>query len=716
MQSEEWKMKTPMLRQALLFGIALAILLAGAFFPTAAINKFSWRGAIISGRDGHFGNDAGIAQLKTFMDKMEGLGYNILYHDCGSNLALKNNKPGMRDNLNAVLQYAQSKGIKYVPISQGQLSPSREDSTVVEAFPSKGTPFVVSGGKALVKIDSSLQLPNLGFEDGFNGWRNPFRREGFFSIDSTVKFEGKASLRCKDPNMGKLIRIERSFAVTPFRRYELSMQVKTSGGIQNVDPTMNPLLQDVGFAVHSGMGIYLYNNREKQGVRPRMNWKMIKGQFSSLNYSRVTMYVRVTCEIRKAFNGTVWFDDIQIREVGLSNIVRRASLPIKVATAKGELLTEGADYVVGNQELIIPSGSRAREGDVLSVDWYAYANPSFNLAETAFCSERAWDLVRWRIALEDDWYGVGRPVHMKYNEWKAPGWDPACIQRYNINVAGSGPYTGSVCRITEQLYREANCNREVTTWNDYLDPYHNSKPVFHTSHGGNARSGFQISQQIIVQNWCGGDSTQKYKSLLYFAGLDPRKFFDPLTGDSIAKTTRQRQILNCGFYGAWKHWLPALNKAERENGLPDGAVIGIIYMSFHGPLTYDKMDIMADSCRAQGRWLTGPVPLPPAAPGCPATDPAVGIAPAAAKASAPKTMLSTQSNGMIRFTLSQNADVRLQLVDVLGRVVKTLVNKRQRMGRHDAKLPQKGVSAGVYFVNLDVDNGVSQITRKMVLF
>ncbi|MGB8656242.1 MAG: FlgD immunoglobulin-like domain containing protein [Candidatus Zixiibacteriota bacterium] len=72
----------------------------------------------------------------------------------------------------------------------------------------------------------------------------------------------------------------------------------------------------------------------------------------------------------------------------------------------------------------------------------------------------------------------------------------------------------------------------------------------------------------------------------------------------------------------------------------------------------------------------------------------------------------------IRYTLHRPAEVSVQLYNLLGQKIRTLVNERQMPGSHsvawDGKNTEgKPVSSGIYFYKVEV-NGVSQ-TKKMVL-
>ncbi|MFQ3608888.1 MAG: FG-GAP-like repeat-containing protein [Chloroherpetonaceae bacterium] len=74
----------------------------------------------------------------------------------------------------------------------------------------------------------------------------------------------------------------------------------------------------------------------------------------------------------------------------------------------------------------------------------------------------------------------------------------------------------------------------------------------------------------------------------------------------------------------------------------------------------------------------------------------------------------------IRYELPVPSEVKLEVFDVLGRKVATLVNARMAAGQYDATLNASGLSSGVYFYRLEVRPSGSQVgtfveTKKMML-
>jgi hypothetical protein len=68
---------------------------------------------------------------------------------------------------------------------------------------------------------------------------------------------------------------------------------------------------------------------------------------------------------------------------------------------------------------------------------------------------------------------------------------------------------------------------------------------------------------------------------------------------------------------------------------------------------------------------------------------------------------------LIKYKLAADSHVALQVYDVLGRLVKTLVNEDQRMGNYLVKFNGTGYTSGVYFYRLKA--GSYSVTKKMLL-
>ena len=83
----------------------------------------------------------------------------------------------------------------------------------------------------------------------------------------------------------------------------------------------------------------------------------------------------------------------------------------------------------------------------------------------------------------------------------------------------------------------------------------------------------------------------------------------------------------------------------------------------------------------------------------------------AAQLKRPQTPL--RPGGSIRFDLARAAHVRVEIVDMEGRAVETLVDERRTAGEHAAVWTADGCESGVYCCVLSVDGDSAR--RKVVL-
>jgi hypothetical protein len=67
----------------------------------------------------------------------------------------------------------------------------------------------------------------------------------------------------------------------------------------------------------------------------------------------------------------------------------------------------------------------------------------------------------------------------------------------------------------------------------------------------------------------------------------------------------------------------------------------------------------------------------------------------------------------IQFSVETNSKTSLQIFDITGRLVETLVNENLEPGYHEITWNATNVSSGVYIYKLTTDAG--QLTRKMIL-
>lgn len=683
-------------------GWVLVIALCAALISgnsATAKNIFDWRFVLYPSLP--IGGDAGMEKMNTLMDEMRDLGYNCMLID--GPWMRKLHKPtvmGYRKRVGPFLAEAKKRGIEIIPMSQGQHGTTYQDQNLREALPTKGTPFIVAAGEAKAKGDPAVVLRNADFENplGAGNWVGGGKH---FRIASETRpgSSGKSCLRCDSPD-GNSRLVKQIVKVKPYRTYELSVwaKAKVVKPLKGSDPTGGTF-----FTVMSAKQPWLLKDRDWRGISRNGQWKEIKQKFNSLANTEVT--IRLNATDYAYFEGTVWFDDAKIREVGLYETSPHPSMPVVVKTKTGTILKPGADYVVHEERLTIPAGSAAKDGEELIVDWATTATVMHTVAEATLCYDNVWDGMRQQIRLQDEWFDNPRARLMKYSEWRLGGWDPTCIEQYDISRKGSGPYWAGTANKTAQLYREANSNRVSLIFSDNFNPYHSSSPKGYVINGGNLGSGHLLDPNIIVCNWWAGGNA--VGTLKYFAGIDPKEH-----GIWGKKTTVHRQILSCNG-GAWVPRLRDLAIAEKE-GLKDGTVIGIGYQTYtvNIDLFFKNIGPLAAAAKAAGRWGTGPLNLPAAS-----TNPVNN--PARYKGtSLTKAIDVSRAVRRFEFTVPKNENVELAVFDLQGKRVVAILDEHMAANTYERHLDVSKLAPGMYFVTLAVSaaNGPRRITQKMLLF
>lgn len=640
------------------------------------------------------------AQLYPLADRAADAGYNGIllrgwYHDLDVNPQIQKGKP----ELVAFKAHCDAKGLALTPVGLYQGEVAIEDSSQAEAFPVKGTKFVVSGGMATAVADPEATIENGGFEE-FSGhkpsnWQVMGAAPGVnFFIDEVAKRSGKASIRIEDPKSYTRVS-QRVTNLRPFRAYELKIWLKTEDytdhrklGFVVRGPTRTLLhRRDVGLA-RWGAG------RNMSGFRPYTI------DFNSLECS--SAYVDVLITERKA-TGKVWVDDVSIREVGLYETIRRPSCPVVVRSEDGKTIySEGKDYAVTTgtvlcnncseepQKLTIPAGSGIVDGQVLRVDWFQHANVETWRATTSFNSFKAWDMTANDIKTTDSLFGTPRSYYVFYDEWRDACWDPVCQATY----PNAGEYMGWTIARTTALLQWANNNREVITVNDMYDPYHNALKKYGMTWNGTLNSWKHMPDSLVILNWRPGGrpidgEDVTLKSMKFFAGLDPKY-----------PGVNCRQILSVTFAPSQAQgWENQLTIGEQQ-GLT--GVIGAAYVTWSGDFT--GIEPTAQVFKDAGRWGKGPIPFPP-----------VGIEPQMDLSSGSNLNLGfKQASRTVRFSLPQNGHVRLRVADVLGRTHTIISRRAHKAGQYRVSLEEISLSCGVYFIILDVGElGIAR--RKIVI-
>lgn len=705
--------------------VSLATLsIAGLIFQAHGKNVFSRRGYLIHGMPNRSSDQAKFSEMAK---RAAAAGYNQVFHnDPGILLASVRNNPATvaayTEGFKKWKAECEQLGIQLLPAALGQSDPVRYDLEYAEAIPVRGTPFVVIGNQANVPVDPTIVVRNAGFEilnasnENLVGqWRLTGGAPGTHAfVDQTQKRPGSSgtkSVMWKDPPNSFLT--QRGIAVKPGRAYVVSVWIKTQNFVQARWLT-------VKVSGLTGSKNTLLSNRYSMGISQTQSWKRHEFDFNSVGNS--TVEVQVVYRSKKTTTGRVWFDDLEVREVGLFEPMRRPSLPIVVKSKDGTLYAEGKDYEIqGNWDniidqhfsLTIPAGSQIKDGEQLLVDWYQFGDMVSTNSSASFCSNGAWDLVRNQANLICKGFGSPFGWIMKHSEWRLANWDPACASTYEMSSAAE--YMGGVSRMTADILREAAGNPDIEPYvlNDNYDPYHNGKTNYYLVNGSPFGAWNFLDPKSIIINW---NVHHHLASALFYAGLDSvytalhnkRNPLNPKPVYKINVPLRQIISVNEGYVTPW---LATLDSAE-EMGLPSDAIPGIKFETWTN--NWAGLESMAEECKAAGRWAEG---LP--------TD--IGLFSAIRGKEQDRHIGGdrkikqdlTVSGASLRYHLSRNAWAKVVVRNLLGQQVWLHATRGNESGVHRIRLDHLGLAKGVYFADLEIQaaNGlITCTTKRLAIF
>ncbi|HVT11473.1 MAG TPA: carbohydrate binding domain-containing protein [Fimbriimonadaceae bacterium] len=401
-----------------------------------------------------------------------------------------------------------------VGYAEGMLS---NDPNLVEGQPVKNATFVVHGGEAQLQPSPDETYKNGGIEEANGdrlagmGFQDGIGTTTF--VDTQVKRSGKQSLRMTDPKGNG--RIVQEIKVTAHRQYHVSAWIKTQDfdrpgnfAIRVFDPQMKNL-----------------TTQEVQ-IQPTQDWKQVDVTFNSADSSVARIYMGVW----DGNKGSLWIDDVKLEEVGLLNVIRRDSCPVRVRSQDGTLYKEGVDYAPisdprmgtvpwpGAFEVYHPAppikilpGSKIKEGQTLLVD-FDHALITVDHQVAICMSDPKTYAVEQDEAKRVEALFHPRGFFMSHDEIRAGNWDDAC-QAHGLDA---GPLLAENASKSVQAIEKAHPGAEVYVWSDMFDPFHNAHKDYYNVRGDLAGSWKGLPKSTIIVDWY---YDARMKDMPFFADL-----------------------------------------------------------------------------------------------------------------------------------------------------------------------------------------------------
>lgn len=440
------------------------------------------------------------------------------------------------------------------------------DRNYVEGVLSKDALFVAENGTATLKQDNPTRLNNADFENAngnhFAGWAFQDDEGVTTFADHETTHGGKTSLRMENigKNPDRHCRIEQPLKLQPHRQYHISLWIKTEN-MSPADPEVKILTKGTGRQI----SWQTFHTDKTQ------DWKRYDLVFNSLENTEGLLYLGSW----NGKDGKVWWDDVQIEEIGLVNVLRRPGTPITVRGENGTAYQEGQDYApVADPQLNpwrayheapaihLTPNTRIKSGERLRVSYY---HPIIIYEDRlTSCLSEPKIFADWREEVKQ----ANALLHpaaffMSHDELRVINQCALCQSKHET----PGQLLAENVHKAAQIIRDIRPDAEIWVWNDMFDPMHNAVDNFYAVNGSLAGSWKGLDKDVGIVNWNGG---KMGKNSPFFANLG------------------LRQILS-GYYDGDEDGSGIQKWIDATKTVP--GVVGAMYTTWED--RYDAMDVWA---------------------------------------------------------------------------------------------------------------------------
>lgn len=457
-------------------------------------------------------------------------------------------------------QAAKKNGLDLIAIVMG----GSRDRNYVEGVLSKDALFVARAGTVAFQPDNPTLVKNSDFEDvsgnHFNGWA--FQdSEGVSTVaDHAVVHGGKTSLRMENvaQNPGQHCRIMQTIALQPHRQYHVSFWVKTQELAGGFSPEVKVLAAD-------GQNSISFQTFHCDATQ---DWKHYDLAFNSRDNVTGGLYLGTW----GGTTGKMWWDDFQIEEIGLVNVLRRPGCPVTVRAENGTTYEEGRDFekIVDPQlhpyiayheppQVRLTPATRIREGERLRVSYY---HPIIIYEDRlTSCLSEPKIFADWR----DEVVQANKLLHpaaffMSHDELRVINQCALCQSRHMT----PGQLLAWNVHKAAGIIRAIRPDAEIWVWSDMFDPLHNATDHFYAVNGSLKGSWKGLDKDVGIVNWHGG---LMGKNSPFFASLGLRQILSGYydgdeNGSAIAQwlaNTKSVPGITGAMYTTWQDRYDAMD-------------------------------------------------------------------------------------------------------------------------------------------------------------
>jgi len=476
----------------------------------------------------------------------------------------------VRSKLKEIRKIARAHGLDVVPTAFGVGGPW-DIMYYKDELVHYGAGYLVDG--ALFEVvdpgDRAIHVPHVDFAYGFDDTEYG---QSFYTIDTgdsvvysiglgevgTSSFPdlevGKTappSLRVENPQGLAYFRVFCNNLI-PRRQYKLSFWIKTEG----IDSTE----LGVGAAIWSDPYRWYGFCKEEYTIEPTSDWQKIEFGFNSMSFDSVI----IVAAVNDVTTGKVWFDDVEFKEIGLVNVLRRPGTPVMVCDADdGTLYVEGVDYgyiedpninkaYMPNHDgppIEILAGGRIAEkfertgGTRLRVSYYHGTAGGLRYPSPCLSEPRVYQtyMEQYEILCS---VLPHKAVLMGIDEVRSGLGCAACRR-----IGTPAQVMSNCANQLAAIVRKVNPGAEVLTWADMYTPYHNAVERYYGIDGSLVGSWERVSRDITMVVWGGTPYYRSYKrpgclgdSLKFFSDLGFRTmvaaYYDVSDPEQLTQRTR----------------------------------------------------------------------------------------------------------------------------------------------------------------------------------
>ncbi|HLV80982.1 MAG TPA: hypothetical protein VKT32_11910, partial [Chthonomonadaceae bacterium] len=336
--------------------------------------------------------------------------------------------------------------------------------------------------------------------------------------DRQVHHGGGQSLRMEgidraDPQNGQA-RLMQTVSVAPFRQYHLSVWIKT---------------QDFETPQNAGADVLTPSGHDlayvSWDIRRTQDWTQYHAVFNSLDNRQVRVFLGVW----EGKGGRIWWDDAQLEEVGLLNVLRRDGCPLTARGEDGTVYAEGQDFApvldpsldrarsTGSYDVyhappvlrLIPH-SRLKAGQRLRVSFFSAVILYDGQVPCCLSEPKVYTLLQAQIQRA---WGLFHPAgfFLSHDEIRVANWCETCLNRHLT----PGQILADNVQRCVGMVRAVAPKARILIWSDMFDPYHNAHDDYFLVNGTWAGSWEGLPKDIIVVNW---NFPKRGQSLPWFAG------------------------------------------------------------------------------------------------------------------------------------------------------------------------------------------------------